>query len=117
MSNLLSSLSLAQLQRAVAIKEQMEALESELQGLNGDEGSGARAKTKTKTRGYNISAAGRARIAAAQRARWAKVKGRKAPAAKKAKRKMSAAGRAAISKAAKARWAKARAQGRKTLKN
>jgi hypothetical protein len=107
MSNILSSLSLAQLQRAVAIKEQVEALEAELQGLNGGGGPGA--KAKIKTRGYTISAAGRARIAAAQRKRWAKIKvGRKT----KGKRKMSAAGRAAISKAAKARWAKFRAQGR-----
>jgi hypothetical protein len=108
MSNNLNSLSLHQLQRAVSIKEQIESLESELEALFGgrDSGSGVKALLKKKTRGYTISAAGRARIAAAQRARWAKVKGRKAPAAKKGKRRMSAAGRAAISRAAKARWAK-----------
>jgi hypothetical protein len=107
MSNILNSLSLAQLQRAVVIKERVEALESELEGLVG--GGGSVAMATIKARGYTISAAGRARIAAAQRARWAKAKGNKA------KRKMSAAGRAAISRAAKARWAKARAAGRKTL--
>jgi hypothetical protein len=57
-----------------------------------------------------MSADGRARIAAAQRARWAKLKAN-SPAHMKARkhRKMSAAGRAAIAAAARARWAKVRA--------
>jgi hypothetical protein len=55
-----------------------------------------------------MSAAGRKAIAAAQRQRWAVLKGgaaepREAP--KKAKRKLSAAGRAAIVAALKKRWA------------
>lgn len=54
-----------------------------------------------------LSAAGRARIAAAQRARWAKSKGQKVVsiAARKG-RKMSAAARKRIVAAQKARWAK-----------
>ena len=54
-----------------------------------------------------MSAAGRKAIAAAQRQRWAALKGSSAPpkAAKKAKRKLSAAGRAAIVAALKKRWA------------
>jgi hypothetical protein len=58
-----------------------------------------------------MSAAGRAKIAAAAKARWAKVKGQKTAAkpVKKARRKMSAVARAKISAAAKARWAKYRA--------
>jgi hypothetical protein len=55
----------------------------------------------------NMSTAGRAAIAAAQKARWAKLKGKKAG---KRKHKMSAAGRAAIVAAQKARWAKIKAQ-------
>ena len=66
-----------------------------------------------------MSAAGKARIAAAQKARWAKVRAAKpeakaivgvkaAPPAKK-KFTMSAAAKAKISAAAKARWAKVRA--------
>jgi hypothetical protein len=57
-----------------------------------------------------MSAAGRARIAAAQRKRWAEAKGT-ASAAKpeKRKRKLSAAGRKAIADAAKRRWAALRA--------
>ena len=68
-----------------------------------------------------LSAAGIARIKAAQKARWAKVKAGKsaAPAAAKPagkkKRTMSAAGRAKIAAAAKARWAKAKAAGKNTL--
>ena len=64
-----------------------------------------------------MSAAGRARIAAAAKARWAAYRGKKgtpAP-AKKATRKMSAAGRAAIAAAAKARWARAKASGKNHL--
>ncbi|TXT46379.1 MAG: Uncharacterized protein FD140_4515 [Limisphaerales bacterium] len=66
-----------------------------------------------------FSAATKAKMAAAQKARWAKLKGKvvtpttataspAAPVVKK-KRKMSAAGRAAIVAAAKARWAKVNA--------
>ena len=64
-----------------------------------------------------MSAVGRAKIAAAARARWAKVKGRKLAAkpVKKARRKMSAASRAKIAAAAKARWKKAKAQGKNSL--
>ncbi len=59
-----------------------------------------------------FSAATKAKMRAAQQARWAKIKGAApAPAAtaKKARRKLSAAGRAAIVAAAKARWAKVNA--------
>ncbi|MST94807.1 MAG: hypothetical protein EXS33_06000 [Pedosphaera sp.] len=59
-----------------------------------------------------MSAAGRAKISAAQRVRWAKQKSVKpapAPAAPKAKRKISAAARARMIAGAKARWAKVRA--------
>ncbi len=61
-----------------------------------------------------MSAAGRARIAAGQKARWAKVAAKKDSAKVKAKtakkkRKMSAAGIAAIRAGVKARMAKAQA--------
>lgn len=56
-----------------------------------------------------MSAAGKRRIAAAQRKRWAALKASQAEPAKaapkKAKRKMSRAGRAAIIAATKKRWA------------
>ena len=59
----------------------------------------------------HISAAGRARIAAAARARWAKVKGQQkvvpiAQAGKGGKRTMSAAARRKIAASQRARWAR-----------
>ena len=61
-----------------------------------------------------ISAAGRKRIAAAQRARWAKIKGQKVVSINSRKgRTMSPAARKRIVAAQKARWAKwRRAQNR-----
>ena len=50
-----------------------------------------------------ISAAGRRRIAAAQRARWAKIRGGAKP-----RRTMPAASRKKIAAAQRARWAKVR---------
>jgi hypothetical protein len=52
-----------------------------------------------------ISKAGRARIAAAQRARWAAQKQQHAQSEKPKKRKLSAAGLKAIREATKKRWA------------
>jgi hypothetical protein len=67
-----------------------------------------------------ISAAGRRRMAAAQQARWAKVRAQaelpSSPAASKPprqERKLSAAGRKAISEATKKRWALKRAEAQK----
>jgi hypothetical protein len=63
------------------------------------------------TRKRTISAAGRKRIAAAQRARWAKIKGHKVVSISSRKgHTMSAAARKRIVAAQKARWAKWRAQ-------
>ena len=96
-----------QLRQAASIKETIEELQNELNKLGG--GSTTLAKTARPKR--RMSAAGRARIRAAAKARWAKVKGSKRstkPAAKK-KSKMSAAGRANIIAAQKARWAKIKA--------
>lgn len=85
--------------------EEVQRLDAALAALNG---SNHRNRTARKT----LSAAGRARIAAAQRARWAKMKvsnnqggnGTTAP-----KRTMSAAARKKIAAAQRARWAKVRA--------
>jgi hypothetical protein len=58
-----------------------------------------------------ISASGRRRIAAAQRARWAKVKSQNVVsiATKPGKRTMSASARRKIAAAQRARWAKVKA--------
>jgi hypothetical protein len=106
MSNLLT-LTSSQLKRAAALKDQISQLEKDLVSLLGTPKTSGPAPKKK-----GMSAAGRAKIAAAQKARWAKVKGSK-PAKKKSK--MSAAGRAKIAAAAKARWAKAKAEGKTKL--
>ena len=109
--NQISSLSAEQLRRAAAIKDQIDTLESELGKILGGSTGAAKAFGKR-----TMSASARARIGAAQRARWAKVRGnRAAKPAGAPRRKMSAAARAKIAAAAKARWAKAKAAGRKRL--
>ena len=112
MNNPLSQISVKQLRRAVTLKGKIEALSNKLASL-----LGAPASKPVKTRKKrDMSAAGRARVAAAQKARWAKIKKAKPAAKAPAKRrKMSAAGRARISAAAKARWAEAKAAGKKSL--
>ena len=113
MSNLLT-LTSAQLIKAANIKDKIEALTKELNGLLG---SSAQVKSDAKPSKRGMSAAGRARIAAAAKLRWAKIKAAKAtpkaavkakPVQKK-KSGMSAAGRARIVAAQKARWAKIKA--------
>jgi hypothetical protein len=68
-------------------------------------------KTAELTNRRKMSAAARAKISAAAKARWAKVRGEKASVkpAKEAKRKISATGIARIRAAQKARWAKFKA--------
>ena len=106
----LNSLSVAQLRKAVAIKEQIEQLETQLASVFVETTMPEVAGKKRR----RMSAAGRARMAAAARARWAKIKDTQASPTKK-RRKMSAEGRARISAAAKARWKKAKAAGKTTL--
>jgi len=94
-----------QKQRASAQKEvdQIERALAAVQGLSGASSGVARRGKKRR----KMSASARAKIAAAQKKRWAKQKIKAKPAKKK--RKMSAAGRAAIRAAQKARWAKIKA--------
>jgi hypothetical protein len=72
---------------------------------------------RTGTR-RNISAAGRARIAAAQRARWAKARGnnghKRNVVSVPKKKTMSAAARRRIAAAQRARWAKVKAAQKKS---
>jgi hypothetical protein len=114
----LSEFSLAQLRRLVAIKEQIEDLEGQIDELAGGARAGASVVDPTKApapakRKYHMSAAHRSKLikalAEARKARWAKVKAAVTASAPK-KRHMSRAGRAAISAAAKARWARIRAK-------
>src|SRR5262249_37835709 len=88
-------------------RSRMDQAIAALAQLNGDLGSGARGSRGRRP----LSAAARQRIAAAQRARWAKLKAGKSAGAKsslksKMRRVMSAAARRKIAAAQKARWAK-----------
>jgi len=105
--NSIINLSVEQLRRAASIKEQIDRLNTELDRLLG-ESNGETIPTKTRT----MSVAARRKIAAAQKARWAKMKGKTTG---RSRRKMSASARKKIAEAAKARWAKAKAAGRKSL--
>jgi hypothetical protein len=83
-----------QLRKAADIQEKIQSLQSELNDILGAEVSSPVTTTDTpqKRKKRKMSAAGRAAIAAAAKARWAKIRGTKAP----TKRKMSAAGLANI---------------------
>lgn len=99
MTNLTSVLKQLKLERN-RLASQLRSLNNALSALNGN---GA-------PRGRRISAAGRGRIAAAQRARWAKAKGKKVVPISSHKRGISPAARRRIVAAQKARWAKWRKQ-------
>lgn len=107
-----------------ALQQEKQILEARLRELNEALGAGAGAESPKvataraagRRRGpRRMSAEARAKIAEAQKARWARIKGGasgQSPTAapKKArKRKMSPEGRARIAEAAKRRWAKFRA--------
>jgi hypothetical protein len=86
-----------QLRKAADIQEKIQSLQEELGQILGGEVS-TLAQTIETPKKRKVSAAGKARMRAAQIARWAKIKGT-APEAKPAqepKRKMSAAGLANI---------------------
>ena len=111
------NLTSTQLRKAADLQDQIAKLQTQLAALVGS-GTKPTAKTAAKPvkKKSGMSAAGRAKIAAAAKLRWAKIKAAKAtPKAavkvvKTAKKKgMSAAGRARIVAAQKARWAKIKA--------
>jgi len=109
----ITNLTPKQLRQAANLKEQIEKLQAQLNQLQGTKAVAVIVPAGKNTK-KKISAAGIARIKAAQKARWAAIKGvaKSAPAAKpvkKARKKMSTEARAKIAQAAKARWAKVHA--------
>ena len=94
--------------RAAKTVEQLDAALAALTGVSG----------KGRGTGSHLSAAARARIAAAQRARWAKVRARGGQnqnvVSMPKKKTMSAAARRKIAAAQRARWAKAKAAQKKS---
>lgn len=134
----MSSLSVTVLKEAIQIKEQIEKLETRLAQLLGSKGE---AKATVKPGRKTVSAATKAKMRAAQQARWAKLKGPSpktnskrvsseargntaaagkgkvsAPSKAPAKRRgtLSPEGRAKLAAAMKARWA-ARKKGEAAL--
>ena len=94
------------------LKKEQDRLTRELRGIGAALAAFGEAYGKqTGTR--KLSASARARIAAAQRARWAKVRGKAKQPAKvvpiRAKRTLSAAARRKIAAAQRARWARVKA--------
>jgi hypothetical protein len=102
----LHDLTISQLKRAAAIKEQIEALNKELRGILGVSAKfGAAPKNK-----QTMSASVKRKIAAAQKTRWANLRRAKSVAfsvkpAAKAKKKVSPATKAKLSAKLKAFWA------------
>jgi hypothetical protein len=74
----LTNISASGLRKAAAIKDKIEELQSELENLLGSGGNGRVAPPSDgRKKERTMSRAARAKIAAAQRARWAKLKARK----------------------------------------
>ena len=94
------------------LKNERDRLDKAIHALEGVSTPG-RAVIAGKPRSRRLSASARARIAAAQRARWAKHRESAAKSAKvvpiRRKRTLSAAGRRKIAAAQRARWAKVKA--------
>jgi hypothetical protein len=114
------------LEKVLACRKQIEAIKSSVENIMGGSSpvgkrrgrppkaaSVASPAVKPDGRRKKRSAASRAKMAAAQKARWAAKKGTataapKAPKAAKKKRTMSPEARAKIAAAQRARWAKAK---------
>lgn len=109
----ITSLTAQQLRKAADLIEKIGSLEAQLAAYIGGSSAAPEAAPRKKSK---MSAAGRARIIAAQKARWAKVKAAKGTKPAKAKKRtMSAAAKAKIAAIARARWAKVKASGKKAL--
>jgi hypothetical protein len=91
------------------LRQERARIDQAIQALTSLNGTSSKA-APTRT----MSASARRRIAAAQRARWAKQKAIRTPSGTaRPKRRISPAGIARIRAAAKARWAKVRAAAKK----
>jgi hypothetical protein len=93
------------------LKVEHDRLSKQIQGISAALAAFGTTYTNGNTGRRKISAAGRARIAEAQRQRWAKIKGKNAQAAatEAPKRTLSAAARKKIAAAQRLRWKKLKA--------
>ena len=96
-----------QLRKAADLQEKILELQDELNEILGGEVPTPAQAAEAPRKKWKVSAAGRARMRAAQLARWAKIKGTAPSAgpAPKKKRKMSAEGLANIRAGVAKRWA------------
>jgi hypothetical protein len=103
------------LREAADIQEKIQELREELDQILGSDASTPAQATQGPRKKWKVSAAGRARMRAAQLARWAAIKAARGEPVKKARRKMSAQGLANIRAGVKARWAKVKKAGNAML--
>jgi hypothetical protein len=75
-SNLLTTLSIKDLKRAVAIRERIDGLQRDLDRITGTQTTPAK-NGASRPKKSKMSAAARARISAGMKARWAKRKGKR----------------------------------------
>jgi hypothetical protein len=106
---------MTQLDRIVRLlKTERDGLSKQMRGITAALSAFGSAFGKRIPARRQLSVAGRARIAEAQRKRWAKVKGNRAPkktaVAQTKKRTLSAAARKRIAAAQRARWVKLKAE-------
>jgi len=108
----ISDLSPSQLRQAAAIKERMAKLQKELNSILGAPTVSATVSDGPKKK-RTVSAATRAKMAAAQQKRWSAKQPATVVAQPQAKRKMSPAAKALMSAKMKASWAKRKAAKKK----
>jgi hypothetical protein len=107
----LSSLSAGQLRKAATLKERIDTLNDELAAILG---VAAEPSAADPIRRRTLPPAAIAKIRAAAKARWARVRSQGAN-GRRPRRKMSSASRARLATIAKARWKRAKAEGRMAL--
>jgi hypothetical protein len=100
-------ISVKALQEAITIRRQIDGLEKRLASLL----SGPGPAREPGTAGRYFSPATKAKLSAAARARWAKMRGTGGPARSKRKGQLTPAGRRKLSQLMKARWAARRKAG------
>jgi hypothetical protein len=96
-------ISVKALEEAVSIRRQIDNLERRLSSILG--GAPARPTAAATQAARYFSPSTRAKLSAAARARWARLKGGTKPAPTKKKGALTAAGRRKLSELMKARWA------------
>jgi hypothetical protein len=95
-------ISLKTLEEALAVRRQIDSLQKRLSVIV--QGSAPRPTGPTQVGRY-FSPATRAKLSAAAKARWARLKGTRKPAAARKKGGLTPAGRKRLSQLMKARWA------------